>query len=254
MNSYVFVQFDENITIPEYKIYKKKLIGALQPYFTCVLTKSFDPNLVGKNFSVHLSLGGTPTNQNKNFFYRYISYNSAFPEISRILDGLARVFSSFRIAENYLKSRTNVIVFDMDDTLIDKMTNPFYKNIFNDLLQYKQYFDYVILWTHGTTPYLSEVKLDFKFDLYMSRNNEESENKGLGAVLRELNKSHCVNSLDFCVLVDDGAFNFKDDYDLFLHVNTKPTPGSYERKLTEIVHCMNRYFQKKTFPRQINIE
>jgi hypothetical protein len=253
MNSYVFIQFDENILFAEYPIYKRKLMSALEPYFTSVLTRSFDPNLVGKHFSVHLSLGGTPANPNKNYFYRYISYKSSFPEIYQVLDTLSRVYASFRTPE-LASRRTNVIVFDMDDTLIDKSTAPFYKNIFKDLKLYKEYFDYVVLWTHGTTSYLSEVKLDFKFDLYMSRNNEDSENKGLGAVLRELNKSHRVSKLDFCVLVDDGTYNFEGDYDLFVHVNTKPPPGSYQYKLSEIVYCMNRYFQKKSFPRQINIQ
>lgn len=253
MDSYVFIQFDENLKLPEYQLYKRKLILSLQPFFTSVLTKTFNPNLVGKCFSVHISLGGTPANPNKNYFYRYLSYKSAFPEINQILDILSRVYASFKTTE-LTNRRTNVIVFDMDDTLIDKSTIPFYKKIFDDLKLYKELFQYVVLWTHGTTPYLSEVKLDFQFDLYLSRNGEESENKGLGAVLRELNKSHRVTKLDFCVLVDDGTFNFEGDYDLFLHVNAKPTSSSYLHKLSEIEYCMNRYYQKKTFPRQINLE
>ena len=253
MSSYVYIKFDESITYPEYKIYKSKLIKSLEPYFTNVLTTSFNPNVVGKTFSVHLSLGNTSTNQNRNHFYRYLSYKTPFPDINQIISALATLYKTFRTAELH-SPRTNVIVFDMDETLIDSNTKPFYKNIFNELIKYKDYFQYIILWTHGTTSYLSEINLDMTFDLYMSRNTEDSENKGLGAVLRELNRSHSVEQLDFCVLIDDSAYNYDNDYDLFVHVNTKPSPESYTRTLSEIVYCMNRYYQKRNFPRQINLK
>lgn len=250
----MFVRFNEAIKFPEYKIYKQKLIKSLEPYFTNVLTNSFNPNLVGKVFSVHVSLGGTPENANKNHFYRYLSYKSSFPSDSQILNDLSRIYASFRTSLYPTSTtRNSIIVFDMDDTLIDSSTKPFYKNIFVDLQKYREYFQYIVLWTHGTTPYLSEIQLEFKFDLYMSRIGEESENKGLGAVLRELNRSHNVSKLDFCVLVDDGAFNYEKDYDLFVHVNTKPISGTYAQTLGEIVYCMNRYYRKRTFPRQITI-
>lgn len=253
MESFVFIKFDENVRYPEYKVYKSKLIKSLQPYFTNVLTTSFDPNVVGKSFSVHLSLGNTPTNPNRNHFYRYLSYKTPFPQIDQVVDALATIYKTFRTTELHFP-RTNVIVFDMDDTLIDANGKPFYKNIFNDLIQYKEYFQYLILWTHGTTSYLSEINLGMTFDLYMSRNAEDSENKGLGAVLRELNKSHAIEKLDFCVLVDDSAYNYDNDYDLFVHVNTKPSHESFARTLNEIVYSMNRYFQKENFKRQINLK
>lgn len=250
VESYLFIEFDKTVKYPEYEIYKTKLINSLKPYFTSVLTNSFNPNLVGKTFSVYLSLGKTSTNPNENLFYRYLSYTHPFPEIELIREGLAGVYKMFKTTK-LQHSRSNVIVFDMDDTLIDSTTKPFYKNIFKELMTYKDYFQYMILWTHGTTSYLSEIKLDITFDLYMSRNADDSENKGLGAVLRELNRSHSVEKLDFCVLVDDNESNSKDDYDLFVHVNSKPKRESYAKTLSEIVHCMNRYNQKQKFTRKI---
>lgn len=253
MESYVFLQFDELITFKEYEIYKERVIKSLKPYFTNVLFDSYNPNLVSKVFSVHISFGSARTNHNKNLFYRYLTYSSPFPNIERILVDIARVFKVFKAPCVLQKRRNSVIVFDMDETLIDSSMKLFYKNIMIDLKEYRNYFEYMILWTHGTTPYLSEVELKFKFDIYLSRNGEESENKGLGAVLRELNKFYQVSKLDFCVLVDDGAFNYAQDYDLFVHVNTTPSDGTYKRTLSKIVDCMNKYYCGQRFEREITI-
>lgn len=253
MDNYVFIQFDESVNfLEEYEVYKKQLVDKLRPYFSHVLTDKFDPNKVGKCFSVHISLGKNPANPNLNHFYKYLTYSSPFPRIETIIYNLSTVYRSFRV-NDLPKRRTSVIVFDMDDTLIDETTKPFYKDIFVELNEYRDYFQYIVLWTHGTTSYLSEIELGFKFDLYISRSGEETENKGLGGVLRELNRAYGVSSLDFCVLVDDGSFNFTDDYDLFVHVKTKPLRGTYKTALNDIIRYMNSYYEKKKFSRQISI-
>jgi len=257
MESYIFIEFDDNIKIPEYKIYKIKLIRTLEKFFT-VLTNDYNRNIVGKRFSIYLSLGkkSTTTIQHENAFYRYLEYDSSFPDITQIIKKIADIYSVFNkpyiIVHN---SRVDVIVFDMDDTLIDGDRVPYYKNIFKELEKYRNYFKYIVLWTHGITSYLAEIKLDFKFDLYMSRSNEDSENKGLGAVLRELNNStHSVKKLDFCVLVDDAPSNFNNDYDLFVNIDKRPVPGSYSATLKKIVYCMDRYYQKKPFTNEIKLQ
>lgn len=255
MESYIFLQFDDNVKVKEYKIYQTKLIHTLKKFFT-ILPKDYDKNVVGKRFSIYLSLGKKSSNiRHENAFYRYLEYESSFPDIAQIIKKISEIYTLFN--KPYFtqhNSRVDVIVFDMDDTLIDGDQVPFYQNIFKELKEYRNYFKYVVLWTHGITSYLAEIKLDFKFDLYMSRSNEDSENKGLGAVLRELNNStHAVKKLDFCVLVDDAPSNFNNDYDLFVNIDKRPIPGSYSATLKKIVYCMDRYYQKKSFPNEISI-
>lgn len=252
MESFVFLDFSDDVKFREYQLYKEKLIKSLAVYFT-VLTKTYDPNIVGKRFSVYISIG-KPCENNTDSFYRYLEYKSKAPGIQDIVETLAEMYNNYNKYCIPNKKRTNVIVFDMDDTLINYDTIPFYKTIFEELKEYKEYFDYIILWTHGTTPYLEEVKLDFKFDLYMSRSYKNTTNKGLGAVFRELNNKYNVSKLDFCVLVDDLSDNFIDDYDLFVKVDKKPTKGSYKRTLDEIVKRLNKYINKQSFKNQINIQ
>jgi hypothetical protein len=250
-NTYVFIRFDDTFKCKEYRIYKRQLINTMMKYFSVVFTKEPDPNIVSKTFSVYLILGCSDemlrTEQARNIVCSYHAWKSPFPNICDIE---RQVFTSYCGFQRNIKpgfERNNVIVFDMDETLIDRDTIPYYKEIFKEISEYRDYFKYIILWTHGLTSYLSEVKLDFEFDLYMSRNDEHSENKGLGAVLRELNKSCGVSHLDFCVLVDDTPSNFENDYDLFLHIVNKPSRNTYKKALGEVVSRMSQYYRKKQF-------
>lgn len=255
MDSYIFLDFDENIKLKEYDFYKRKMIKTLKNYGT-ILTKDFNPNITSKCFSVHISLGKEKqTNLHyQNLFYTYIEYKSSFPSIDGIAQKILQLYSYFARPMYPLQRRMDIIVFDMDETLIDKNLKPFYNDIFKELELYRNYFTFIVLWTHGTTTYLADIKLlNFKFDLYISRSNEDSENKGLGAILVELNKTYGIKKLDFCVLVDDSSFNFKNDYDLFVNVNKTPICGSYKATLKDIVYCMDRYYNQKQFANEIYI-
>lgn len=135
------------------------------------------------------------------------------------------------------QTASSVIVFDFDDTLVSPDLQPFYQSLPADLALYRCMFDYVVLWTHGTQDYIYDslnVK-KFKFDLVMSRFRNCSDtnvNKGLAAVLRQLNTEYGVNRLNFCVLVDDKPSNQIGEYDVFVEINTEPCESFYKKLLS----------------------
>jgi hypothetical protein len=134
------------------------------------------------------------------------------------------------------QTASNVIVFDFDDTLVSPDLQLFYQSLPADLELYRNLFDYVVLWTHGTQDYIYDSlnMKKFKFDLVMSRFrncSDTSVNKGLAAVLRQLNTKCGVNRLNFCVLVDDKPSNQIGEYDVFVEINNEPCESFYKKLL-----------------------
>jgi hypothetical protein len=160
-------------------------------------------------------------------------YNTEISDIKKKIAEYARKYFSQQVIPK--KPRANIIVFDLDDTLITENGKLFYDKIFDDLKQYRKVFDYMVLWTHGTEDYLHEIwskiqRESFKFDLYMARKiNVEitSYNKGMAAVLRELNRIYSVESLGYTVLVDDKLSNYVYDYDTLVHITSEPKEHYY---------------------------
>lgn len=260
MSTYLYLTFDDKNKTSFSDLYKDELCNVLRQYFSVIYVNKKPPaNIVSKTFSVHLMFGDKDgslyrRHHRLNIFCFYHSWIDSFPSIEDVEKHIYILYSGFYKNIKYMSGRRNdVIVFDMDETLIDRDTVPYYKNIFKELELYRKYFKYIILWTHGTTSYLSEIDLDFKFDLYISRNADDSENKGLGAILREMNVSYGISCLDFCVLVDDTISNYENDYDVFVHVKRKPSYGSFQNALNKIVTTMNLYYSKKDFNHIIEI-
>lgn len=172
-------------------------------------------------------------------------------------DLVANIIKKQEIFHGNKDKRASVCVFDLDDTLIDFEGNLKSSNI-RDVIEYTgDIFDYVVLWTHGSTGHANRYieRYGFKFDLVISRNDLAPIicNKGIGLVLRELNRArdpstglNCnVTEFTFTCLVDDLKKNYCKDYTYFI----KPNPtwfgdklySFYMKKLQEIKRKESNY-------------
>lgn len=128
-----------------------------------------------------------------------------------------------------LNYRKSVLVFDLDDTIVDKDGTLVFHNVAKVIRSLRDVFDYVILWSHGSYGHVNNALLltlrDVEFDtiIAMTENDKDqdddySRNKGVGKMFRIMNNEHGVGELKYSALVDDQAGNFIGDYDMFLHI------------------------------------
>lgn len=143
-------------------------------------------------------------------------------------DNLLRILYFDKI--KYMRRGSKIaklIVFDLDETLIDENRDPLIPDLRNFISSTRACFNFVVLWSHGNSMHVrkSLYKNDLigSFDMVISRgNDEETRCKGLGYVLRALNVKFGVNRIEYAVLVDDLRDNFTGDYDWFLNVPSNP--------------------------------
>lgn len=252
---------------PEHYQRANILKSSLAKFFTDVfLVKAIDEFqtiykicLAHKTFSVCITIGIKDTCElrSQNIFTTFLTYND-FKYVEDILKDIkisAGIFYANVKQNPNLKK--NVIVFDFDETLVYEQTRLAYNNLFDDLHKYRQLFDYIVLWTHGTTDYINEAlatinpqytdennkQRSFKFDFIISRKSTDIDvfyNKGLGYVLNELNRRYSLTSINYAVLVDDKKSNFKNDYDLFVYLTQQPIQERFYAKLYPIIESRLR--------------
>lgn len=236
---------------PKYSTQANELAKQLTPYITNIYIspKNID-NLACKTFSICIFLGIENTAHLKvsNLFTKYMNYPKV-DNTNKIFGDIVAVSNLFY--KNIQNTEKSVIVFDLDETLVYNQKTLAYPEIFSDLQKYRQIFDYIVLWSHGTTDYVNESlaainphydnDVPFKFDLMITRKHADIDvfyNKGLGYVLHELNTKFNVTSLKYAVLVDDKAFNFVNDYDLFVHLSKQPIQNRLYAKLLPTIQSM----------------
>jgi hypothetical protein len=217
------------------KLEREVLIAASKIFTTICSHQILNPARTSKVFSVFLCIGDVNLKlyqeiSRQNSFYATFFYRES-PESSEFVLDLNSVLSTYGPTTS--PKIASVAVFDLDDTIITPERVIFYEKIFEDLELFREIFDYVVLWTHGTEDYLSAQlnNLKFKFDVLIARRRENDSpdipNKGLAAVLRELNATYNVHEISYSILVDDKLSNFNNDYDLMLFVDRKPMDGFY---------------------------
>ena len=221
-------------------------------------------NCKSKNYSIFIFVGENFTEyQNemkKNFFIDYYCADYTINVEEKLLPECAALYKQYHDNIKSENSLVNVIVFDFDDTLVrdkHKKTDSetpeiFYECIWCDLLKYRDYFNFIVLWTHGTEDYIQQQlsviykTTEFRFSLVIARKRSTDivENKGLGAVLKKLNADFGVGKINFACLVDDKLSNFKLDYDLFVHVGTV-SENYYRKKLKQIEKRLSKFNRNK---------
>jgi len=130
------------------------------------------------------------------------------------------------------REAANIIVFDLDETLIDEHYDAVYGHWQLRVLgEFKirlslSYPDKVqfILWTHGTKRHVYETlrhqDLYTVFDDIITRNDAVSRlptvKKNLSRVFGSINKKYGIGRLGLTILIDDSPENFDSDYDWFI--------------------------------------
>jgi hypothetical protein len=163
----------------------------------------------------------------RHHFVDYLSFDYDYDNTNNIFSQCSTHFKRFynnyiSINQQMCKDAVNVAVFDFDQTIVDDHLVPVYPLVYNDIRKFRAFFHYIVLWTHGTDDYIFSQfdVMPFKFDCVIGRKRSEDNrhNKGLGAILRQLNLQYGVKSINFSVLLDDTPSNFSCDYDAFVHV------------------------------------
>lgn len=264
--------------IPNYQNDARLLRNFLSTYFTDVfasssfdeLEKMYEKTKSSKSFSVYITIGIEDTSKirSQHAFTKYLCYNNIQYKEHILKDIKIAADNFYRNIKTNPNFKKNVIVFDLDETLVYNQLNLAYPTLFNDLQKYRQLFDYIILWTHATTDYANEALATinpqyidenntpkpFKFDFIISRKSTNVDvfyNKGLAYVLNELNKRDSLISINFAVLIDDKKYNFNNDYDLFVYLAKQPIQHELYAKLFPIIE--SRYLEYNKLFKYSNI-
>lgn len=125
------------------------------------------------------------------------------------------------------KITASVLVFDLDDTIIDVNGKLFANDLYPAIQSLRSIYTYIGLWSHGTTnhvfKYIKKIydTQNVKFDFIISR-GDYARNKSVAHVLNVLNEQFNVSRLNLSCLVDDKKSNFTEDYTVFVHLKTAP--------------------------------
>lgn len=221
---------------------RKLLICASKIFSNIYLNQYLHPSKTSKIFSVYVAVGETNYDEyikvcSRNCYYATFYYENS-PDTEKFLSDIVNVISTY--SPTVEQKSATVVVFDLDDTIITPEYKLFYNEILLDLEQFREIFDYIVLWTHGTEDYLARRMRDinFNFDIMMSRKRDIDDppqmNKGLSAVLRCLNEKYNVKTIKYAVLVDDKLENYNQDYDFMLLIDKKPLSRFYKSALEVI--------------------
>ena len=191
------------------------------------------------------------TKKKLNVHVNYLSYRILWVNYDKILREIYNSHLNYvrNIIDPHPKS---VIVFDLDETIIDQDYRLVCTYVRKVLQESRNIFDYMVLWSHGTTSHVQKAislyKLNKLFDLVLTRGRFQSEcfNKGFGFVLKHLNKIYGISKVNLSVLVDDQDTNFNNDYNYFLKVNDKIDDNEYKKNFTILKKCINEKYGKCT--------
>jgi len=113
-----------------------------------------------------------------------------------------------------------VVVLDLDQTLIDD--NPIackllknYKNVLNTA---REHYDFIVLWSHGSSLHVNNhvAQLGFNFDLILNEDESLRGNKYVQNCKNLLNIYNRISTdcrIVYAVLVDDSPYNWTPEYD-----------------------------------------
>nr|WOZ57636.1 38K protein [Menippe mercenaria nudivirus] len=155
--------------------------------------------------------------------YRLISLCSKF-NVANLKRDIEAQLNTFFNHPKKAFDKASVVVFDLDDTLIDCDYDIIIDDLNRFLLQCQRLFDLVVLWSHGCPKHvnhafstsMAEYRLYFT-DVFAKTSSFVTNNKGCGKLLAMLNRKYGVQCLKETMLVDDQLCNYNNDYDLFMH-------------------------------------
>ena len=188
-----------------------------------------------------------PDAQFLNVHVDYLSYKNFWNNYNRIRMDIHGAHSRYinNIRETLPKS---VIVFDLDETIISYDYQFVCSYVEELLIEARDMFDYMVLWSHGNTTHVQRAlklfNLSKLFDLVLTRGRFQDKcfNKGFGFVLKLLNKNYGISNVKYSVLVDDQEANFNKDYTYFFKVDKKMTNKEYRKNFEILKELINNKY------------
>lgn len=167
-----------------------------------------------KSYSLAIFLGMDPPESFAyNTFVEFLVFKDC-EEIKKIFNKIVKKVENFYAAGNYV---ANVVVFDLDETIIDEKNKLLSPNMRELILNIIKQFDYAVLWSHGVERHvkgaLERHNLDFWHKIMFKPHNiSYCKNKSLGRVLLRLNEKYGVTGFDKSYLFDDLPSNNLGEY------------------------------------------
>lgn len=143
---------------------------------------------------------------------------------------LYQKFNKTNISNIFIPQPASFVTFDLDDTIVDKNNQLMLK--IKQLEIIKKFFNYCILWSHGTPSHVDSLltthKLHHYFDLIIYRDQlteQPDDAKYMTYVFKALNKKYNITNITVSCLIDDLHDNCALDYSLYFWV--PKTEGKY---------------------------
>lgn len=157
--------------------------------------------------------------------YRHVDIDKTpVRDIVSRLEESAKKFER-RAANTLLCGAQNVVVFDLDRTIVDDCGDLLSDTVVQWVERVCAAFDMVVLWSHGDSNHVQSVlqrhpRLQPLFHTVITRNPIDTYTdtfaKGTGTLMSILNDRHNMVCMGYVVLVDDQPLNYTDDYDEYI--------------------------------------
>lgn len=113
--------------------------------------------------------------------------------------------------------RLRVVVFDLDQTLIDNDPTDCkkLKNYETVLQTAREHYDFIVLWSHGSSLHVNTyaTRLNFTFDLILHKNDYGEDSVNCKNLLHLYNYIGADCRIEYAILVDDSPYNWTPEYD-----------------------------------------
>lgn len=160
---------------------------------------------------------------NQNLYVDYVDGNE-FSTSDALVSHIIRLYHRFNKS---IERHESVIVWDLDETIINDDGTTTSDDIVYFLHQFKKHFKRMVVWSHGdpghVIGHLKRLRIHSLFDMVITRSyhNTYGYNKGIGFVLKELNRKFNTTMITYSCLVDDKPENYVGDYTFYIRLNPR---------------------------------
>ncbi|AAN04447.1 Orf10 [Heliothis zea nudivirus] len=182
----------------------------------------------------------------QNLYVDYVN-GEEFPTSEALISHIIKLYRTFKQS---IERHESVVVWDLDETLINDDGTLTSEDLIHYLLQFKKHFKRMVVWSHGdpghVIGHLKRLRLYSLFDIVITRSYHTSYgfNKGIGFVLKQLNRKFKTTMITYSCLVDDKPSNYIGDYTFYLRLNPKERDHSraFKTALSLLPDRIDLYF------------
>lgn len=161
---------------------------------------------------------------------------------------VVQVESLYNRFKQPLELQESVVVWDLDETLINDDGTPTSDKLEVYLKLFRNHFKRMVVWSHGDPAHvfghLNKLNIKHHFDMVITRSYREEygKNKGIGYVLKCLNKKFKTTQIYYSCLIDDKPENFKNDYTFYLRLD--PTERDHSQRFNKALRILPERIEK----------